>query len=116
MTIKKAVSIALIVPAVLISMATTSVLAEEKTTIGGLAAVAQQAGAMAQSGSLGEMVNLNTASTDVLSAIPGIGPQLAEAITTYREAKGSFSQISELANVEGIDMSLVEALKPFLQL
>ncbi len=116
MKIQKVLSAVLLVPAVLMTLATTSVVAEEKPSIAGLAAMAQQAGEMAKSGNLGEMVNVNTAPTDMLAAIPGIGPQLAEAIAVYRQANGAFAQIADLANVDGIDMSLVEKLKPFLKL
>ena len=61
------------------------------------------------------MIDINKATPEMLSSIPGIGPKLSEAITAYRDANGSFAQVKDLLNVEGIDMSLVEKIKPFLK-
>lgn len=63
-----------------------------------------------------DLLNINTASVDALAKIPGIGPKIGEAIAAYREANGAFSSLSDLVNVEGIDASLVEKIKPFLTL
>ncbi len=74
------------------------------------------AGIAGKASGLTDLVNLNTASTDALAAVPGIGPQIAEAITSYRDANGPFSKITDLVNVEGIDMNLVKKIAPLLSL
>ncbi len=65
---------------------------------------------------LGEKININTASTEMISKIPGIGPQLGEAITTYRELNGNFSAVKDLLNVDGMDGTLFEKIEPFLSI
>ena len=48
------------------------------------------------------LVNLNTATQEELTALPGIGDTLAERIISYREAHGGFSSAEEVRQVEGI--------------
>jgi competence protein ComEA len=47
-------------------------------------------------------VNLNTASVEQLTALPGIGLKLAQRIVEYRQKSGSFRSTKELLNVSGI--------------
>lgn len=61
-----------------------------------------------------DKLNINTASIESLSNIPGLSPKISEAIAAYREAEGAFKSLSELTNVEGIDAGLLEKIKPFL--
>lgn len=65
-------------------------------------------------GGVTDLLNINTASVESLTQIPGISPKIGEAISTYRELNGAFSSVSDLLNVDGIDMSLLEKIKPFL--
>lgn len=88
---------------------------EEKSGMAALTDAVQQASTMVEKGSFTDMIDINKATPEMLSAIPGIGPKISEAITAYRDANGSFTQIKDLLNVEGIDMSLVEKIKPFLK-
>lgn len=55
-------------------------------------------------------VNINTADTDTLTALPGIGQVLAERIVAYRRQNGSFRAIEEITNVEGIGEKKAEAI------
>jgi competence protein ComEA len=48
-------------------------------------------------------INLNTATVEQLSAVPGVGPKLAARIVEHRQKEGSFRSVSELMNVKGID-------------
>ncbi len=70
------------------------------------AASAQAAGS-AESG----LVNLNTASQEELTTLPGIGDAKAAAIIAYRQEHGGFSAREELKNVSGIGDATYEKLK-----
>lgn len=61
-------------------------------------------------------VNINTASLDELTNLPGIGPQKAQAILTYREENGHFQSIDELKNVSGIGDKTYEKLKDLIDI
>jgi competence protein ComEA len=47
-------------------------------------------------------VNINTASVEQLTTLPGVGPKLAARIVEYRQKSGSFRSTQELMNVQGI--------------
>jgi competence protein ComEA len=47
-------------------------------------------------------INVNTASVDQLTTLPGVGPRLAARIVEYRQKSGSFRSTQELMNVKGI--------------
>ena len=47
-------------------------------------------------------VNLNTATTDELQTLPGIGPAMAQRILTWRTQHGHFDSINQLREVGGI--------------
>lgn len=56
-------------------------------------------------------VNLNTASSEELTTLSGIGSTRAEAILAYREEHGSFSSIEDIKNVSGIGDGIFEKIK-----
>lgn len=57
-------------------------------------------------------VNINTADAKTIGdALSGIGLKKAEAIIKYREEKGPFETVEELANVKGIGEKTVEKIK-----
>lgn len=48
------------------------------------------------------LININTASKEVLCTLPGIGEARAESIIRYRNEHGAFRTIEEIMQVEGI--------------
>ncbi|MBN2605584.1 MAG: helix-hairpin-helix domain-containing protein [Bacilli bacterium] len=48
------------------------------------------------------LININTASLDLLDTLPGIGPTTAQSIISYRLENGAFTSIEDLLNVPGI--------------
>lgn len=59
-------------------------------------------------------VNINTASTEELASLDGIGDSKAQAIVAYRDSNGPFQSTAELANVRGIGDVTVEKNAPRL--
>ncbi|MDY0023562.1 MAG: SLBB domain-containing protein [Candidatus Izemoplasmatales bacterium] len=59
----------------------------------------------------GELININTASLDVLTRLNGIGEILAQRIIDYRIANGYFTSKEEIMNVSGIKETIYEQIK-----
>ncbi len=58
-----------------------------------------------------EMVNLNTATVEQLTTLPGIGESRAESIIAYRKKVGRFLDIEEIMNISGIGEAMFEKIK-----
>ena len=61
-------------------------------------------------------VNLNTASSYLLSYVAGIGPSLAENIVSYRVSNGSFSKREELKKVPRLGDKIYRQCAGFLRI
>jgi comEA protein len=61
-----------------------------------------------------QKVDLNTATVEQLTALPGIGATLAARIVEYREKVGRFHSAEELMNVKGIGEKNFQKLEPWL--
>jgi competence protein ComEA len=59
-------------------------------------------------------VNINTASAEQLTALPGVGPKLAARIVEYRQKSGSFRSTQDLMNVQGIGEKNFAKLESYL--
>ena len=57
------------------------------------------------------LINLNSATSDQLDTLPGVGPSTAKAIISHRNRKGPFGKVEDLLNVPGIGPSKVAALR-----
>ena len=60
------------------------------------------------------LININTASSVELQALPGIGPVLAGSIIDYREKNGSFNAIQDIKNVGGIGDKRFEQIESLI--
>ena len=58
-------------------------------------------------------VNINTATEQELSYLPGVGPKTAAAIIRYR-ARRPFRKSSDIIRVKGIGRKTYKKLRPFL--
>lgn len=60
------------------------------------------------------LLNINTATAANLTDLPGIGAVRAEAIVAFRESRGGFASIEELAEVAGIGPVTLDSLRPLV--
>jgi competence protein ComEA len=59
-------------------------------------------------------VNINTASIEQLTTLPGVGPKLAARIVEYRQKSGTFRSPQELMNVKGVGEKNFAKIEPWL--
>lgn len=57
------------------------------------------------------LININTASSEKLQELTGIGESTAKKIIAYREGNGEFKKIEDIKNVSGIGESKYNAIK-----
>ena len=57
------------------------------------------------------LVDLNSATTDLLDSLPGIGPVRAQAIVDFRERNGPFASVEDIINVQGIADGTYEQIR-----
>ncbi len=60
----------------------------------------------------GGLVNINTADSETLQTLSGIGPATAEKIIAYRDENGPFLAVGDIINVKGIGEATLEKLRP----
>ena len=59
-------------------------------------------------------INLNTASREVLSCMPDVDRNLAQAIISYRQGNGFFKNVAGLLKVEGMNRQIFKELAPLV--
>ncbi|MCM2414141.1 ComEA family DNA-binding protein [Streptomyces sp. RKAG290] len=72
-------------------------------------------GSPAAGGSATGPVNLNSATTEQLDTLPGVGPVLAQHIVDYRTQHGGFRSVDELREVNGIGDRRFADLQPLVR-
>jgi competence protein ComEA len=65
---------------------------------------------------LSGVLNVNTASAEELSLLPGVGPARAKKIVELRQQRGGFKRVEDLLEVKGIGEASLAKLKPYLAL
>lgn len=60
------------------------------------------------------LININTADSNELQRLTGVGPVTAEKIIAYRSEYGKFSKIEDLMNVSGIGEKTFEKLRNYI--
>jgi competence protein ComEA len=61
-----------------------------------------------------QKVDINSASVEELTTLPGVGEKLAARIVEYREENGPFKTAAELMNVKGIGERSFKKLEPHI--
>ena len=61
-----------------------------------------------------DKINLNKATVEELSKVPGLNPDLAKKIIDARKENGEFVDMDELLDIDGIDAKLLRQLKKHL--
>lgn len=67
-------------------------------------------------GKLSGVVNLNTATTEELMLLPGVGESRARAVIEERKRRGGFQKVDDLLEVKGIGAAGLEKLRPHVTL
>ena len=59
-------------------------------------------------------VNINTANSEELQQVPGIGPATAEKILQMRKSYGAFKSVDDLLAVRGLGPKRLEKMRKYL--
>lgn len=60
------------------------------------------------------VVNINTATEEELTLLPGIGKKTAQAIIDYREKEGKFESAEDIIKVKGVGKKTFEKIKDMI--
>src|SRR6202171_3448636 len=59
-------------------------------------------------------ININTANSEELQEVPGIGPVTAEKILQMRKSYGAFKSVDDLLSIRGIGKKRLEKMRKYL--
>jgi comEA protein len=59
-------------------------------------------------------ININTANSEELQQVPGIGPATAEKILQMRKSYGTFKSVDDLLAIRGIGKKRLEKMRKYL--
>jgi len=88
--------------------------AGQVTASGGAAAGSSAAAGQGQGSSGTLLININTAESEELQKLSGVGPVTAQKIIDYRTKRGGFKRIEDLMNVSGIGSKTFEKLRDYV--
>lgn len=60
------------------------------------------------------LININTSTLEQLCQIPGVGKSRAQSILDYRDANGSFKNIEDIMNIDGIKSGSFEKMRDLI--
>jgi competence protein ComEA len=60
-------------------------------------------------------VDLNAATADRLTTVPGIGKVMAQRIVDWRDEHGPFRRVEDLMKVKGVGEKTLEKLRPYVK-
>ena len=83
-------------------------------TPAGLTLTSAQTASAAQEQAVTEKININTATAEMLTNVPGIGPKTAAKIVSYRKENGTFQGLDDLLEVKGIGDKSLKKMMPYL--
>jgi len=63
----------------------------------------------------GDLININTATAEELTKLPGIGETIAQKIVEYRETNGNFRRSEHLMLIDGISEKRFREIKPYIR-
>ena len=67
--------------------------------------------AFAEGNATSGKLNVNSATVEQLSAVPGLTPELAQKIVDYRNEMGDITNIDELKEVDGVTPEILNKIK-----
>ena len=59
-------------------------------------------------------ININTATSEELQQVPGIGPATAEKILLMRKSYGAFKSVDDLLAIKGLGKKRLEKMRKYL--
>ena len=59
-------------------------------------------------------ININTANSEELQQVPGIGPVTAEKILQMRKSYGAFKSVDDLLSIKGFGKKRLEKMRKYL--
>jgi competence protein ComEA len=59
-------------------------------------------------------ININTANSEELQQVPGIGPATAEKILQMRKSYGAFKSVDDLLAIKGLGKKRLEKMRKYL--